>query len=82
MPEKTCIMVTKVDEGWMYEGVYTDTKEHAFNLDVLFRYSGNKYGEYEKLMDQRWVILPDKLDPKKCSGYILRPHSNDEFRWH
>lgn len=74
MDRPTCIRVTKVPEGWMYENVYQDTKEHAQNLDILFKQNGT----YEVLLDQERIILPEH--PKY--DYILRVHSNEDFRWH
>lgn len=78
MDRTTCIMVEKVDEGWLYEGVFEDTKEHAFNLDIIFK---KPRCEYEVLIDQSFLILPDKLDPEKCLGYAIRKHSEKLFKW-
>lgn len=79
MGRTTCIMVKKVDEGWMYEGVYEDDKTHAFNLDIIFRYPKCRF---DVIMDQSYIILPDKLDPDFCTGFIIRPHSEKLFKWH
>lgn len=74
----TCIQVTYEPEGWMYEGVYQDSKKHAYNLDILFRH---KDGNYSVLLNREYVLLPSDLEASKFDGYKIRRASNESFIW-
>jgi hypothetical protein len=75
---RTCIQITYESDGWKYEGVYQDSKKHAYNLDILFRH---KDGSYSVLSNREYVILPYNLEGSMFDGYKIRRASSEPFIW-
>ena len=80
MHKDKIIQVTYQNDGWLYERVYADGKEHAGNLDILYKFED---GHYETVFDKYFIFLGDDLKKKTgVVGWAIRQHSDEPFEWH